>query len=93
MTTNLNARVPVICTRGIVVFPGQDVMIEVGRPKSLQAINDAQTYYDSVVFIVCQIYFSVTEHTAKFYAFFCFIRVDYNNYNVTFILKSNGFEQ
>ena len=54
MRENVTVKVPVIATRGIIVFPGQDVMIEVGRPKSLQAINDAQTYYDSVVFIVCQ---------------------------------------
>ena len=42
-------RIPVICTRGIIVFPGQDVMIEVGRQKSVNAINSA-----SEVFIVCQ---------------------------------------
>ena len=47
-------RVPVICTRGIVVFPGQDVMIEVGRQKSLNAVNDSSTSFDSMVFIVCQ---------------------------------------
>ena len=47
-------RIPVVCTRGIVVFPGQDVMIEVGRQKSLNAVNLASTSYDSMVFILCQ---------------------------------------
>ena len=47
-------RIPVICTRGIVVFPGQDVMIEVGRQKSVNAINTASDEYDGQVFIVCQ---------------------------------------
>ena len=50
----LNVRVPVICTRGIVVFPGQDVMIEVGRQKSINAINQSSAGYDSMVFVVCQ---------------------------------------
>ncbi len=49
-----NIRIPVICTRGIVVFPGQDVMIEVGRQKSLNAVNIASDSYDSQVFLVCQ---------------------------------------
>lgn len=47
-------RIPVICTRGIIVFPGQDVMIEVGRQKSINAVNAASDSYDSQVFIVCQ---------------------------------------
>lgn len=47
-------RLPVVCTRGIVVFPGQDVMIEVGRQKSMNAVNEAVAAYDSRVFIVCQ---------------------------------------
>ena len=54
MDENNMVRVPVICTRGIIVFPGQDVMIEVGRQKSLNAVNDAAASFDSMVFIVCQ---------------------------------------
>ena len=41
MSEIVNVRVPVVCTRGIVVFPGHDVMIEVGRPKSINAVNEA----------------------------------------------------
>ena len=49
-----NVRVPVVCTRGIIVFPGHDVMIEVGRSKSINAVNEATGSYDSMVWIVCQ---------------------------------------
>ncbi|MEE3487450.1 MAG: endopeptidase La [Bulleidia sp.] len=51
---NQSVRLPVIATRGIVVFPGQDVMIEVGRQKSINAINESSASYDSMVWIVCQ---------------------------------------
>ena len=50
----VSVRVPVICTRGIIVFPGQDVMIEVGRSKSINAVNLAVDSYDKMVWIVCQ---------------------------------------
>lgn len=54
MKKNPTVRVPVICTRGVVVFPGQDVMIEVGRPKSITAIQESSSSFDSMVFITCQ---------------------------------------
>jgi len=54
MAEELNIRIPAVCTRGIVVFPGQDVMIEVGRTKSINAVNEASASYDSMVWIVCQ---------------------------------------
>lgn len=54
MKQEVTIRVPVVCTRGIVVFPGQDVMIEVGREKSIRAVNEASSNYDSMVWIVCQ---------------------------------------
>lgn len=52
--SNVQVTLPVVCTRGIIVFPGQDVMIEVGRPKSINAVNEAAAGYDSMVWIVCQ---------------------------------------
>ncbi len=54
MNKHITLRVPAVCTRGIVVFPGQDVMIEVGRDKSVNAVNEAGSSYDSMVWIVCQ---------------------------------------
>lgn len=46
--------VPLVATRGIVLFPDQDVMIEVARKKSLNAVNEAGTSYNGMVFVVCQ---------------------------------------
>ncbi|MBN2850003.1 MAG: hypothetical protein JXK92_05035, partial [Erysipelotrichaceae bacterium] len=46
--------VPVICTRGIIVFPNQDVLIEVGREKSVNAIDESTTYFDGHVWVVSQ---------------------------------------
>ncbi|MBR2811040.1 MAG: LON peptidase substrate-binding domain-containing protein, partial [Solobacterium sp.] len=54
MSENSIYKVPVVCTRGIIVFPGQDVLIEVGRVKSINAVNEAATAYDNMVWIVCQ---------------------------------------
>ena len=45
---------PVICTRGAVIFPLQDIPIEVGRPISLNALEEAQSKYDNTCFVVCQ---------------------------------------
>ena len=42
-----NVIVPAVCTRGIILFPGQDVMIEVGRAKSIAAVNEATNSYAS----------------------------------------------
>lgn len=46
--------VPVVATRGVIIFPNQDVMIEVGRKKSINAIEDAMENYDGHAWIVCQ---------------------------------------
>ena len=54
MNENVTMNLPVICTRGVVVFPGQDVMVEVGRQKSINAVNESSNSYDSMVFVVCQ---------------------------------------
>ena len=50
----ITVKVPVVCTRGLIVFPGQDVMIEVGREKSINAVNESLKSYDSMVYIICQ---------------------------------------
>lgn len=54
MSRNVTIQVPAVCTRGIILFPGQDVMIEVGRSKSIEAVNTASGSYDGMVWIVCQ---------------------------------------
>ena len=52
--TGVTVTLPAVCTRGIIVFPGQDVMIEVGRPVSINAVNEASTNYGNLVWLVCQ---------------------------------------
>ncbi len=46
--------VPVIATRGIIIFPNQEIAIEVGREKSIHALNEARKNFDSHVLLVCQ---------------------------------------
>ena len=50
----LELNIPVIATRGVLVFPGQEVMIEVGRDKSINAVEESMAYFDGQVFIVSQ---------------------------------------
>ena len=47
-------QLPVICTRGIIVFPDQEVIIEVGRSASIKAVEMAQNSFESNIFLVCQ---------------------------------------
>ncbi len=46
---------PVICTRGMIVFPHNDLTLDVGRKKSLRAIDDAMSTYDGNVVFVSQV--------------------------------------
>ena len=48
-------KLPVLCTRGMVVFPGQEVSLDVGRSFSLKALEDAINEYDSKFIFVSQI--------------------------------------
>ena len=45
---------PLIPTRGVIVFPGQSVVIEVGRPMSLKALKISQQDFESHVVLTCQ---------------------------------------
>lgn len=47
-------QLPLVCTRGVVVFPSQELIIDVGRDKSTQAIEEAQENYQSQVVLVAQ---------------------------------------
>ena len=46
--------VPIIATRGVVVFPGNDMAIEVGRRRSIKAVERSVDHHDSLVFVVSQ---------------------------------------
>ncbi len=45
---------PVVATRGIVLFPNQEILIEVGRPKSMNAIEEAEKFFNGHVLLVSQ---------------------------------------
>ena len=47
-------QLPLVCTRGVIVFPDQDVFIDVGREKSTRAVDEAQEKFDSQVVLVAQ---------------------------------------
>ncbi len=49
-----NVEYPLICTRGIIVFPNQEVIIDVGRSASVEALNIAKNEFDSLVCLVTQ---------------------------------------
>ena len=54
MSKDLSLMIPVIATRGVVIFPNQEVVIDVARNKSLEAIEVAKASFDSHVFVVSQ---------------------------------------
>ena len=58
-------RLPLICTRGIVSFPGNDTTIDIGREKSINAVNLAQNNFDEFVVIASQIDPAIDEPTAN----------------------------
>lgn len=65
-----NVDYPVICTRGVIIFPNQDAIIDVGRPLSINALNKAREQYDSLVWIVTQKDIMVEEpEPADIYSF------------------------
>ena len=49
-----NVQLPLVCTRGVVVFPEQEIIIDVGRDKSVHAVETAQEESDSQVILVAQ---------------------------------------
>ncbi len=46
---------PLICTRGVIVFPDQEIVIDVGREQSLHAIENSQDNFDDKVCLFSQI--------------------------------------
>lgn len=68
--TNLIQKLPLVCTRGVVVFPEQEVIIDVGRSKSVHAVEDSQNDYNAKIILVAQKDLSVENPgTADLYEF------------------------
>ena len=42
---------PLLCTRGAVIFPMQDLTVEVGRQESIDAVNYANAYQCNIVLV------------------------------------------
>ncbi len=59
--TNVIVSVPVVCTRGVVVFPNQDLTIEVGRSKSIVAVDQADLNYSGNCWVVAQKEMSIED--------------------------------
>lgn len=51
---SLNVQYPLVCTRGVIVFPNQEIVIDVGRAKSCHAVETAQEQYQGQVVLVAQ---------------------------------------
>lgn len=47
---------PLICTRGVICFPGQEIVIDVGRESSLRAIENAQDNFNDKIAMFSQIH-------------------------------------
>lgn len=45
---------PLICTRGVIIFPGQEIVIDVGREPSLKAVENAQDNYEEKICLFSQ---------------------------------------
>ena len=57
----VQVNIPVVCTRGVIVFPNQEIIIDVGRKKSVSALEEAKEHFDSHVFLVAQKEMSVED--------------------------------
>ncbi len=51
MSKNTVLTLPVICTRGMLVFPDNRLTLDVGRPVSLRAIDLSEKYDSNIVFV------------------------------------------
>lgn len=51
---NKKMNIPVVATRGIVLFPNQEILIEVGRPKSMNAIEESEKFFNGHVVLLSQ---------------------------------------
>ncbi len=45
---------PLVCTRGVVIFPDQEIVIDVGREASIQAVDNAKENYDNKIVLISQ---------------------------------------
>ena len=46
---------PVLCTRGLICFPNNEINIDIARPKSIKAIEAARNKFSDLLFVTTQI--------------------------------------
>lgn len=51
----MKIELPLLTTRGVIVFPEQRMVLEVGRTESLNAVQVAQSDYDNHLFVTAQV--------------------------------------
>lgn len=54
---------PLLITRGLVIFPGNSQIIEAGRPFSINSVNAARNQADSLLFVTSQTAFDIENPT------------------------------
>lgn len=54
MSVTNTMNIPVVATRGIVLFPNQEILIEVGRDKSMYAVEEGEKFFNGNVLLVSQ---------------------------------------
>ncbi len=58
---NTSFYLPLICSRGVTVFPGHTTILEVGRPETVRAIQEAKLAHDNLAIIVGQLDITMEE--------------------------------
>ena len=56
---------PLLITRSLVVFPGNQTLIEAGRDFSISAVNASKNECDSLILVTCQKHFDVEQPKAE----------------------------
>lgn len=51
---NIFVKAPLVCTRGVIVFPNQEIIIDVGREKSIRAVENGRQQENRQVVLVSQ---------------------------------------
>ena len=56
---------PLVCTRGVILYPNQEIVIDVGRDTSVHAVENAQDNYDKKICLFSQIELEEENPEAK----------------------------
>lgn len=77
LESSTNVILPLVCTRGVVVFPNQEITIDVGREVSIQAVHKAKSDCEGQVILAAQKNMDLEDQSASnmyFYGTLCSVR-------------------